>query len=180
MKDIVKIVDPSLEFLEKLKPSSLVVYKVRSNNNNYVLKIAKEHSCDIFEEHILREKKILDCAKDTKGVTHLIKYYDNIEGYGCAILKEYFEGKTLLEINKKIKSNSLRKQLEKTVCDLHSLNIANLDIAPRNIVISPDNKKVKLIDFGIGLIYSENSNFLSLSDFNKLKIKDLNNLEFLF
>ena len=46
------------------------------------------------------------------------------------------------------------KELSKTLLNLEMLGIVNRDIKPRNIVLSSDYKSFKLIDFGIAIDFS--------------------------
>ena len=98
LDEIVRLIDPALTVKRQMNPSLLKVYEVEKGGNRYVLKVSEP--CILYEgnaAHISAEREILKIAHDVQGITHLVQDYGNIEGYH-AILKEYFEGKDLLEL----------------------------------------------------------------------------------
>lgn len=143
-------VDPTLEFVERIRKSSVKVYKVEKEGIFYILKTA--HTSDEWGlEHLLMERNILTLAKDIEGITHLVKSYDELNN-GYAMLKEYFEGTSLFDLKEPIANPEIYSQLHRTIESIHSIGIARLDIRPPNVVISPDFTSARIIDLGSGLL----------------------------
>jgi len=172
MEAIVTKIDPSLTYRRRLRPSALLVYEVEKEGSIYVLKLT---NCEWLIEFIEREREILVRAAEVPGITHLVHNYEDVGDYKRAILKEFFEGETLLELKHKIGDVNLQKRLENTIRDIHSLGVAGLDLCQPNIVLSPDRQDVSLIDLDCGLF----SEHIGYSEFEKLKSKDRRDLEVL-
>lgn len=147
-EEFVKAVDPSLELVESFRhffPFNQV-YKVRRGDTMYVLKtVYCKGDCDFrllnFEREALKE------VVGIQGITHLVEDYKVVNGNYSAFLKEYADGFrfSLERIPRSYRSN-LKSQLEDTVKLLNGKDYFGLDIANRNLIISPDFKKITLID----------------------------------
>lgn len=173
MEEIIREIDPSLKYRRKLIPSSVLVYEVEKEGTIYILKIARnERSWEV--NHLKQESEILGLAKGIGGITHLVQKYESIGDYSNQILKEFYEGKDLFELNTKIYDTKVQKKLENTVRELHSLGVARLDLnRPQNIILSPDKQDVCLIDLGYGLLSKD----INPSEFEWFKLRDLLDLE---
>ena len=173
MDEIISRIDSSLLYIRDLKPSSVSVYEVERGGSNYVLKVAKaSHEWGL--KHIEREGEILALANDVPWITHLIQKYNLAGQSGLAILKEYFDGQSLLKSELDfISDTKVQSKLEGSVRDLHSLGIARLDLHHQNIVLSPNRDEARIIDLGYGLF----SKSLSSSKFEKFKSDDFCDLE---
>lgn len=135
-------IDPELKYIKTLKKKfGAEIFLVKQKRKRYVLK------SQTTRDELCSERKGLVRAEGVSGITHLVRNYGEQETYD-AILKEYFPGKDFLELHEKISDTNHQRKLEQTVRDFHSLGIASLDIARRNIVLSPDKKEIKIIDFG--------------------------------
>lgn len=86
------------------------------------------------------------------------KVYDYLEDDGktYGIIYEYIDGRTLKEIAKdnarKLTSGELQMvaiDILLALNDLHQRNIIHRDITPGNIVVLPNNREARLIDFGL-------------------------------
>jgi len=150
---------------------------LKKNGLFYVLKIARD-SWDV--RHLKNECKNLNLAKGIEGVTNLIQEYENFKNYKKPILKEFFDGKEIYLKDPKINKSCIQKKLENTILELHSVGIARLEIESRNIIVSPEKDNAKIIDLGYGRTYFLWKSHLPLSKFNRMKKKDLKNLEEIF
>ena len=166
MIDLIKKIDSSLEYINILGPSSELVYKIKKDGLIYVLKFSRAWAKEIINEN---EPEILELAKDTKGITHLVRRYKDFKNYKNILLKEYYEGFRV----KKIKDRKIQDKLKNTVNNLHFLGIARLDLEDYNIVLSLDKKDVCIVDVGHGILKRQ----VSLSKFEKLKRMDFRDLE---
>jgi len=168
-------IDSSLKWKKRLKAGLSLVYQVQKETSLYVLKIVPFYlGPDNWRvNHLRRETTLLEMAKEVEGITHLVKDYGKNPKSKCAaILKEYFEGKSP---EKEITDTTLQQKLQKTVRQLHSLGIADFDICSTNIIISPDKKTAKMVDFGSYLRFSSHN-----SHFKAYERQDNKNLDDLF
>ncbi|MEG4090034.1 AAA family ATPase [Microcoleus sp. Pol12B4] len=105
------------------------------------------------EHKILRH---LDCEGIVKPIA--LENYHN----GLALIVENFSGQSLKDFlnNQPLAINAFIKigiQLATTVGDIHQSNVIHKDIKPQNILINPETKEVKIIDFSIAsLLEREN------------------------
>ena len=177
-----KIIDPTLRPSQNYG-GSVEVYSVEKEGQLYILKWAKKGTKnDKFrrygENAIRSEARLLERAAGVHGITHLVENYGSVGDY-VAIRKEHFPGASLgmlKQIGRKIEDKGLMKKLCRTVEDLHSLGIVDLEIAPRNVVIHPFQEDLRLIEIASGKV-REN---MSENNFNKYRNqdwKDLENLE---
>ncbi|MBU0959668.1 MAG: serine/threonine-protein kinase [Nanoarchaeota archaeon] len=142
----VRRIDPTLEYVEPLLPFNRgFVFRVKRDGEDYVLK-----GCDEVGEHaqaINREKAALKRARGIKEIPRLIEDYEWVGG-DYAFLKEYVPGEVLHKIDRRLILNrGLKNGLTSVVRKAHLRGIANLDIEPRNILISPDFSEARLFDF---------------------------------
>lgn len=86
----------------------------------------------------------------------VVRVFDlcEIEGVGLCIIMEYVNGVTLREFLASSPSRRERKAVAESLLDaveyVHSHDVIHGDIKPENIMIMPEGKGVKLIDFGLG------------------------------
>jgi serine/threonine protein kinase len=174
-KIVINQIDPCLNYLEKLEPSSFLVYKVKHNEKPHVLKVIhrKYTQNEWFLEQLKTEIKHLQMADGIEGIHKLVKLYQPNNHYTYTQLKNFYEGKTLLHLNKKITDGYAQIRLEYLVKDLHSIGICNMELVDRNILLSPCEEYPSLIDLG-GTIYKDD---LSIVRFRKYKDNDLRKLE---
>jgi len=179
MKLYVEKIDSSLSFIEKFPKGRLCVCKVRDEGGFLrVLKIAPTNErSKFYRECVQKEKQALNVADGIYGVPRLIRDYSRkFFCHGGALLKEYFEGE---EFSEKFKNNArIRREIEHIVHDLHLIKIANLDLKPRNIIVSSDGLSAKFIDLDCCDIHNEKSD--SNYSFDKGKEFDKYNLDKLF
>ena len=104
------------------------------------------------EMEILNEKNTNEKIKEHSNI---LSYYGTAKDqFKIYFLYEYINGEDLQKkiSNYGLKSEKLVKfyfiQILNSIKYLHSLNIPHRDIKPDNIIITADEKKIKLIDFG--------------------------------
>ncbi len=71
---------------------------------------------------------------------------------------EYFKGITLdnfLYENKltSIQRRQLLREIVDTVVHLHQISILHRDIKPQNILINPETLEIRIIDFGLAVLF---------------------------
>jgi serine/threonine protein kinase len=110
-----------------------------------------------FESDTKAAQKELRAAKKIRS-TRCAKIYDFLESKGnvYGLIYEYIEGRTLKQIIKE-KDHGLSSEDIQKICidillaldDLHQQNLVHRDITPGNIVVLPNNREARLIDFGL-------------------------------
>ena len=151
-----------------------IVYKCRNKESNELVAIKKfkEVHDEIVRKTMARELKVLQILKNEYIVEYkgAFKRKENLY-----LVFEYVE-KNLLELlqehSKGLDPNLIKKiiyQLCKSINYLHSQNIVHRDIKPENLLISNNNYKLKLCDFG----FARNINNISNNnDINNKKLKN--------
>lgn len=146
--------------LKKIHNGNSEVYEIKDRNTerHYVLKIIKGINTPLYNVIFEREVGALNKLRTCEGIVRL-EHFDtyNDENFGeCGrIFLELINGQTLEETDVIELSTSEKyeiiNQLIKSVQIAHENCIIHRDINPKNIMIT-DDKKVKLIDFGISKI----------------------------
>lgn len=102
-------------------------------------------------------KKEWLAAKNIKS-PRCARVYDVLEDEGkpLGLIYEYIEGRTLKEISQDPASKLTSEEFQKIAIDIllaldeiHQRNIIHRDITPGNIVVLPNNREIRLIDFGL-------------------------------
>jgi len=165
MKDqgLVDLIDPTLVFRRSLYLDTHPVYEVERGSQVYVLKARKAGESDdempmpndrTAEQHLRREKEVLEKAVDVEGIIHLVHDYGIVEGYR-AILEEFAEGEALDDRHGESVRSLAIEQLKRTVAELHSLGIANIDLHQQNLIVSPDGSMTRIVDLGFCVFESD-------------------------
>ncbi len=139
----------------RIEPSSLLVYLVKYEGGDHILKVSRKN--DLFDlDQMKTEQRILEACEDLKGITHLVKKYDlsKSEDYETALLKEYVAGSDLARKQRPLLPH-LKEELKRTILRLHQRRVAGLELTPENVVVSSDEREVKIVDFGSGSIFSQ-------------------------
>lgn len=143
-----------LSIIENSKKSIVMVCFDENTKSKYILKIGK-HLTDIEEnnidsaDRILNEYQMLRKFEKNKNIVtpiNLIMIKNNI-----ALLEEYIEGDSLLEIikeNKVIRKNKefIIKELIDTIQNIHDKMIYLGDLSLANIMVTKKDNMIKLID----------------------------------
>ena len=134
--------------------SEISIVENKKTKEKYVIKSfqkTKIHQLN-KELEILNEKNSLEKVSNNENI---IKYYGTTKDeFQIYILYEYINGEDLQKkiLNYGLPSENIVKyyfiQILNSIKYLHSINISHRDIKPDNIIITKDNKKIKLIDFG--------------------------------
>ena len=134
--------------------SEISIVENKNTKEKYVIKSfqkTKIHQLN-KELEILNEKNSLEKVSNNENI---IKYYGTTKDeFQIYILYEYINGEDLQKkiLNYGLPSDNMLKyyfiQILNSINYLHSINISHRDIKPDNIIITKDNKKIKLIDFG--------------------------------
>jgi tRNA A-37 threonylcarbamoyl transferase component Bud32 len=118
-------------------------------------------------KHVLKELTALEHAKGVDNITQLVEVVPlnpelanapaiRSSSYNLlGIVKEYIPGQTLLEGARIVGVNNARL-LQHTIQTLHASEMSGLDLAPKNIVITP-NGIPYLMDLGTVDIQGEES-----------------------
>ncbi|PIN74005.1 hypothetical protein COV20_02735 [Candidatus Woesearchaeota archaeon CG10_big_fil_rev_8_21_14_0_10_45_16] len=174
-QEIVTIFDGGLSFVAGMNYSpERLVLKVSHGDTPYVLKAFPSDN-PYFNEHIDGEVRALTIAQSLDGITKLVNDYGSQGGFR-AILKEYRQGQDLYQRGPVAISSSLQQRLRDTVAKLHKFSLCDLDISPKNVVITPDDEDAVLIDLGS----AKHRSVVSRDGFQLGKAKDRAYLEGLF
>lgn len=102
-------------------------------------------------------QKELSAAKKIRS-SRCAKVYDFLQANGKVhgLIYEYIEGRTLKDIIKSRNHGLSSEDIQKISVDillaldeLHQQNIIHRDVTPGNIVVLPNNREARLIDFGL-------------------------------
>lgn len=134
----------------------------------YLLKIRHNSCVNLFESEIYKILK----KNIHKNVISFINYtkFDNYQYY----IYEYFEGYNLAELlNKKnkLQENEIKHiilQITNGLKFLHSYDIIHCDLKLDNIIIN-DNNDVKIIDFDLAIICSDDEGYISNNIFGTMQ-----------
>ena len=134
--------------------SEISLVENKNTKEYYTLKAyPKKRIHELYNEmEIINEKNTSEKVQDHSNI---INYYGTTkDNFNIYFLYENIKGEDLQKIilNYGLKSEKLAKyyyiQILNAIKHLHSLNIIHRDIKPDNILITEDNKTIKLIDFG--------------------------------
>jgi len=143
------------------------VYQVSKSGQDFVFKVAHPHQWQ-YKNHLKAEEEALNRACGLEGVTRLYEVFTGRGGY-FGILKEFMGGRDLRVRGGKI-SPELYNGVVETVGELHLRGVANLEIFPRNLIVSDDPSRIKIIDLGTAVLED------GATDFEFAKNKDKANL----
>ena len=144
--------------------SEISIVENKKTKEKYAMKsYQKKKIHQLYKEmELLNEKNTIEKIKDH---VNIISYYGTSKDeFKIYFLYEYIKGEDLYKkvSNYGLKSENLVKfyfiQILNAVKYLHSLNIPHRDIKPDNIIITSDEKKVKLIDFGSSCDLNDSTN----------------------
>jgi serine/threonine protein kinase len=130
------------------------LYKAMRYGRWFVLKTMTDDtdgSCSNCQMLLHKELELL-MRMQHAGVVQAIGLED-IEGIGEAIIMEYVDGNTLDEWlttgPDKKKRIRVAGELAEALAYVHSLGIVHRDLKPKNIMVTRNGERVKIIDFGL-------------------------------
>jgi serine/threonine protein kinase len=130
------------------------LYKAMRYGRWFVLKTMTDDtdgSCSNCQMLLHKELELL-MRMQHAGVVQAIGLED-IEGIGEAIIMEYVDGSTLDEWlttgPDKKKRIRVAGELAEALAYVHSLGIVHRDLKPKNIMVTRNGERVKIIDFGL-------------------------------
>ena len=130
------------------------LYKAMRYGRWFVLKTMTDDtdgSCSNCQILLHKELELLMRMQHT-GVVQAIGL-ENIDGIGEAIIMEYVDGSTLdewLTTNPdKKKRIRVADELAEALAYVHSLGIVHRDLKPKNIMVTRNGERAKIIDFGL-------------------------------
>ena len=130
------------------------LYKAMRYGRWFVLKTMTDDtdgSCSNCQMLLHKELELL-MRMQHAGVVQAIGL-ENIEGIGEAIIMEYVDGSTLdewLTTNPdKKKRIRVADELAEALAYVHSLGIVHRDLKPKNIMVTRNGERPKIIDFGL-------------------------------
>ncbi len=103
---------------------------------------------------LLRKEFELLVTLDSESVVRVWDIEEN-SATGLCIVMEYIQGAILSELleSQRLKTSdklALAIQLAEALSYIHSCGISHRDLKPDNIIVIPERKRLKLIDFGLG------------------------------
>jgi hypothetical protein len=156
---VLKTIDPTLKYPQRIRPSTLLVFKVERNDTPYIWKAAPltgVHRVDgawidnqkltAFCENEVRVLRHMDALP---GISHLVQDYGKRNSY-VSFLKEWGSGMMLGDywLRGNAPSPQLKEDLEETLFSVIGSGFADLDICYTNILVANDGKSGKFIDLG--------------------------------
>ena len=128
----------------------LSLYEDPKTKKKYILK-------ELYRKNINQYLNLLyiqDLCKDFYICTNGL-YEKNGKYY---IIIDYLEGYITLKHSKKLFSNTIKEKIlekiKRELKKLHKKNMTHNDIKPTNIMVHPETKDVRIIDFGSAIIHS--------------------------
>ncbi|MBD1898809.1 AAA family ATPase [Trichocoleus sp. DQ-A3] len=147
---------PGYELVEALhEGTDTVIYRAsrKLDKTPTIVKAIKAEYPTLEElTRLKHEYKILETLVDIEGVVKplALENYQNglaliLSDFGAISLKNYISDRSL-DLSEFL---NIAIQLASTLAQLHLAQIIHKDIKPQNIIINPETKQVKIIDFSI-------------------------------
>lgn len=140
---------------------------------------SREHVLQVLGKHRHKEK-VIHCLKNSKNNWRRINHLDRIQGSHLPfagitsigksgnelfVVMEHIRGKSLrhnLRMEKRLTAYQairLYSQLVRQLCNLYrTTGIIHGDIAPENLIVSPQGTRLVLIDFGSSFRFTDSQN----------------------
>ncbi|CCF56836.1 hypothetical protein KAFR_0B05410 [Kazachstania africana CBS 2517] len=145
-----------------IRYQSVILNKCNTQNIEDVkcskeFKTAIQHDRRTMQEfqlsRVLRHPHICKFYKMEEMRYHYYMFLEYIQG--CTLL-EYVSSQNAKKLNEEI-ARDFAGQILNALAYLHSNNIVHRDLKMENIMVTNEDKTIKLIDFGLGCFYDQNS-----------------------
>lgn len=132
---------------------SAVVFLASKDNQQTALKVFDPETVDRYGHDAQRKRIERERSLIGKSHPNLVSVYDVGEQGGFLfVVMEYFDWKNLAEVLLNVPPSEVRSlisQIALAAKFLEEESFAHRDIKPENIIVSPDMKYAKLLDFGV-------------------------------
>ncbi|EGR28383.1 hypothetical protein IMG5_176820 [Ichthyophthirius multifiliis] len=128
------------------------------NGKRIVIKVLKP----VKKSKIKREIKILQILKGSQNIIELLDVVKDSASKTPALIFEFVENVDFRSIFPQLSDYEIRYQIYELLKALdycHSKGIMHRDIKPQNIIVDPNNKILKLIDWGLAEFYHPEQNY---------------------
>ncbi len=143
-----------IDTLYTSRSGASLLLTARRYGKRYILKCLKDDfRYNPVYRTVLSKEFEIGISLDHPNIRQTIGF-ENIEGYGPAIILEYIDGKTL---DKLMASDNITPRLAKSIVSqladalayMHSKQVFHRDLKPSNIMVTHTGNVVKLIDFSL-------------------------------
>ncbi len=130
-----------------------ILIKAKRFGKWFLLKgLKKEYRNDPTYQRLLRKEFEIMVSLSHPSIVSVFSI-ENVSIYGTCIIMEYIDGITLAEFMLQPQNSDLRLRMFYNILDamryVHAHQVIHRDLKPSNILVTHNNKNVKIIDFGL-------------------------------
>lgn len=144
-----------MELLHESRKGYCRVFQCVHHGRRVVVKALREEYRDsAIHRDLLRKEFTITASMTHENVISAISM-EEVQGLGEAMVLEYFDGISLTEYLRRNQglprreAMAILEQICAGVAYIHSRRIIHRDLKPGNILVTPDGRYVKIIDFGL-------------------------------
>ncbi len=145
----------AMELLHESRKGYCRVFQCVHHGRRVVVKALREEYRDsAIHRDLLRKEFTITASMTHENVISAISM-EEVQGLGEAMVLEYFDGISLTEYLRRNQglprreAMAILEQICAGVAYIHSRRIIHRDLKPGNILVTPDGRYVKIIDFGL-------------------------------
>lgn len=145
----------AMELLHESRKGYCRVFQCVHHGRRVVVKaLCEEYRDSPIHRDLLRKEFTITASMTHENVISAISM-EEVQGLGEAMVLEYFDGISLTEYLRRNQGLSrheamaILEQICAGVAYIHSRRIIHRDLKPGNILVTPDGRYVKIIDFGL-------------------------------